>query len=490
MPAGECRYYHALLGIKASTPLQLQRCKATAKGAWRRQLLRDLEAAAGQGASCRGERLSWDLSTIVGRAPGNQKGWRAEQFGKVDLVVTDSATAICLYDGHAELLGAITFKPPTTAAKELQHDSLLATILFKCPLRVGIVGLSPPLRHSVRHYLAPRSCSILPQRRGWRADDVQLLRPAILQRRLFDDALVLSGSLLGAAHAALLGHLQLEAKLLLRLRLLDLSCTTSLPDASLAQLFTVCPNLRVLRAASSSFRTACLASLGTQQQQQQQEQQQLASVCAGADVQQQHVGRPAPALQHLEELDVSCCQVALADLLLAVGHLHSLTSLRACSLSAASTAPVCGLAGRLAELSLLDADTLSSEEAATLLQACSSLRRLALSGRRLAAEGFHRQPHAEWPVPCLTHLEVGWGTGGLYLAAAIARCPGLASLTTHVGAEVSDWHLEQLAGATSCHTLQELSLAAANITDTGITAWCVGCTGCARVFGCICSDSN
>lgn len=204
----------------------------------------------------------------------------------------------------------------------------------------------------------------------------------------------------------------------------------------------------------------------------------------------------AAACPLLERLDVSGCSVKGSALRRALRCLPSLADLRLNGSSCLHAAldpllPADGASGssgkaaaaaaslaRLTRLEALDADDLSARHAHALLAACTSLRHLALSGKQLAAEQLDRQQHAaahasgsdgssgSAALPSLVHLEVGWGTGGSFLAHLAERhAPHLASLTVHPGAAVSDWLLQRLAPACPC--LRRLQLRGANVSDAG-----------------------
>ncbi|KAL4457935.1 hypothetical protein ABPG75_012800 [Micractinium tetrahymenae] len=158
------------------------------------------------------------------------------------------------------------------------------------------------------------------------------------------------------------------------------------------------------------------------------------------------------------------------------------------SSKAAKAGRVTSVPAALTRLEALDTD-LEGRHVQALLRHCTALRSLALSGRQLAAEGFDRRQHSmhagsesscgasasSAALPSLIHLEVGWGTGGTFLLHLTQRhCPHLAALTVHVGAAVSDWHMERL--ASSCPHLGRLCLRRANVSEAGVAAMLCGCS--------------
>ena len=131
------------------------------------------------------------------------------------------------------------------------------------------------------------------------------------------------------------------------------------------------------------------------------------------------------------------------------------------------TAALAASLGRLTRLEALDCPSVTSAQAVALLRACTSLRRLALSSQQLAGERFEQRPLPGGPpLPALAHLEVGWGTGSAFLAQLAGGSPHLVSLTTHLGASVSDWQLQAVAD--SCRHLAQLSLHGSNVSDEGV----------------------
>ena len=340
----------------------------------------------------------------------------------------------------------------------------------------------------------------------------------------------------------------------LSLRFLDVNCNQGLSDASLAQLLALCPQLRVLQAAGSNAGAAVLAVLAGRQQsaaepEQRKHQSRRQSNENTADTvilaseefnqldlsdgpsQQPAAGQQAaaplpsaPACPLLEQLDLSgCCAIKGSALRRAVRCLPRLLDLRLNECSALhalldllpATGAAAGKAGRagkssgkvaavqtalakLTRLEALNADNLSGQHAASLLQQCTSLRQLALSGKQLAAEQFDRQQHGQagsgddgsggsdgdsGTLTSLLHLEVGWGTGGTLLQHPLR--PHLVSLTAHVGAAVSDWDLRQLAA--SCRFLARLSLRGTNVSDAGGAACCCVALFCAcPIAACCC----
>jgi hypothetical protein len=194
--------------------------------------------------------------------------------------------------------------------------------------------------------------------------------------------------------------------------------------------------------------------------------------------------RCLPGLLDLR-LNESGALLALLDLLPAAGAAAGQAGRP--GKSSGKVAAVQTALAQLTRLEALNADNLSGQHAATLLRQCISLRRLALSGKQLAAEQFDRQQHMQrdsgdngsggsgggrggsGTLPSLLHVEVGWGTGGTLLQHLLR--PHLISLTAHVGAAVSDWDLRQL--ATGCRFLARLSLRGANVSNAGGAA--AGC---------------
>lgn len=205
-------------------------------------------------------------------------------------------------------------------------------------------------------------------------------------------------------------------------------------------------------------------------------------------------GEPAsqPACPLLEALNLSGCATKGSALRRALRCLPQLRSLclNGCSgvgglleplaqagAAGSGAAKSCALLAGLAALTRLEAldSDLEGRHVPALLQRCTALRRLALSGRQLAAEGLDRRQHGERQqadgsgcadLPSLVCLEVGWGTGGAFLLHLAQRhCPHLAALTVHIGAELSDWHLRRLAA--SCPSLGRLRLRGANVSEAG-----------------------
>lgn len=206
---------------------------------------------------------------------------------------------------------------------------------------------------------------------------------------------------------------------------------------------------------------------------------------------------PPPACPLLEALDLSGCATQASALRRALRCLPRLRSLRlnGCSgvgglleplveaggaaggSQAARTGKMQSGLAALTRLEALDSDV-EARHVQALLGRCTALRRLALSGGQLAADGFDRQQHGEQRQgdgsgaaagASLVWLEVGWGTGGAFLLHLAQRhCPHLAALTVHVGAAVSDSHLESLAA--SCPHLGRLCLRGANVSDAGEAA--------------------
>lgn len=325
-----------------------------------------------------------------------------------------------------------------------------------------------------------------------------------------------------------------------------MSGVDGLSDASIAALLPLCPNLRALYAAGSKLGAVTLAVLAGRQQPaaasagvdapaqerqpRQHRERQRAPHSSGSATRATEelaglhlspgrpqtagaaaaAGAPQPACPLLERLDVSGCRVKGSGLRRVLRCLPQLADLRlnACSGlgsmldpllpgsgsggdAAPASVPTSGkavatvtLLGRLTRLEALDADDLSARHVAALLQHCTSLRRLALSGKQLAAE---RADHAHYSaaaacgvdassgceartLPSLLHLEVGWGSGGTLLQ-HLVRKQGrqLSSLVVHPGAAVSDDHLHTLAA--SCRSLGRLSLMCSNVSDAG------GCSG-------------
>lgn len=343
------------------------------------------------------------------------------------------------------------------------------------------------------------------------------------------------------------------------LRFLDVSGSEGLSDIGAAALLELCPNLRVLHAAGSRIGSLALAALAGRQQRQvepeaqpgrqQRYSEQRLHANSSADVASEALqglhlspGRPAarqgpgaapapappqPACPLLERLDLSGCRLKGSALRRALRCLPHLVDLRLSSCrggtsglhavvdpllsaegaagsggggsasgSSSKAAVASGILSQLIRLECLDADDLTGRHVCALLRHCTRLRRLALSGKQLAAEQFDRQQHAtdnsrpdassnssriccgsssggkedvdveEQQLPSLLHLEVGWGTGGTFLLHLAQRHGGqLASLTVHAGTAASDWLLCQLAA--SCRHLARVCLNAANVSDAG-----------------------
>lgn len=222
------------------------------------------------------------------------------------------------------------------------------------------------------------------------------------------------------------------------------------------------------RAARSSFGSAALAALCGAEPPGQQRGHAHGASEAAAEPLPQAAAVAQPCAPLLELLDISHCGLGLGPLLEVASRLPSLACLTACGVPACSGSPAAsahaGLARTLTALELMGCDDLSSGDASALLRACTSLRRLALSGNRLAAERFHVLCPA---VPTsLLHLEVGFGTGARFLACALEASPCLASLAVHLGTECSDWHAEHC--IVRCRNLRRLRLAAAHVSDAGL----------------------
>ncbi|GAB4819895.1 hypothetical protein N2152v2_006941 [Parachlorella kessleri] len=196
------------------------------------------------------------------------------------------------------------------------------------------------------------------------------------------------------------------------------------------------------------------------------------------------------------------------------------TSRRGASTAGTAGAPA-GAAGTAGSPS---AGGLSWRHLELLTQHCTSLRHLAISSRRLAAEQQAAGPLGQYSadllgpaqceqqpptdavsqhgqqgvaliqaaqqgaaqqaaeqgrqqarprLPSLLHLEVGWGTGGAFLWHSMLSSPSLASLVVHAGAVVNDWHLQKLAA--SCRHLGKLELIGSNVSDEGASAILASC---------------
>ena len=346
----------------------------------------------------------------------------------------------------------------------------------------------------------------------------------------------------------------------LPLRFLDIGGVDGLSDAGIAALLALCPNLRVLHAASSKLGSASLAALagrqqaataasaaaeapdqGRQRSPRQRQPSSRGSGCAAAAAEElaglrlspghpaqathaataaaasaeaEAAAAPQAACPLLERLDLSGCRRVkgsalrralrclprLADLRLnacaglssvldplldwmpagAGGCCSAATAGSAAAAASGKAAVAAALLGGLTRLEATDADDLSAAHAAALLRCCTSLRRLALSGKQLAGERADRAKYPAaaagssggsgdgtgTPSPSLVHLEVGWGSGGtllLHLASRHGR--HLASLVVHPGAAVSDDLLRSLTA--SCRHLARLSLKCANVSDAG-----------------------
>ena len=192
--------------------------------------------------------------------------------------------------------------------------------------------------------------------------------------------------------------------------------------------------------------------------------------------------RALRCLPKLTDLRLHGCEVhAVLDQLLPLAGSTS----KGGSKSSSKAEAVGHMLGQLSSLELMGCDDLAPGHVAVLLQRCTSLRRLALSSKQLAADQFDRQQHSSLGgsldssggsgLLSLTHLEAGWGTGGSFLVGIAQLAPCLTSLTVHVGAAVSDSQLAAVAA--SCRHLERLCLHNANVSDEGAReACCVAAT--------------
>lgn len=306
------------------------------------------------------------------------------------------------------------------------------------------------------------------------------------------------------------------------LRCLDITGNKSLADASIAALLGLCPQLRVLHAADTALGAASMAALAGRQQRAAEAQP------PGQHAQRQHcrqhpgggsteggdegkatgaasalermrlapaAAEPSPACPLLEQLDVSGCSIKGSALRRALRCLPRLTDLRLCSALHAVLDPLASddaggsskaarasqMLGQLSRLEALDADDLSSQHIRALLQHCTGLRRLALHSKQLAAERPDWRHMAAQPAGCsaaaggsspssssllplLSHLDIGWGTGGSFLL-NVPTLSSLYSLVCHPGAALSDWHLQQ--AAPRWPYLARLALRSGNVSDAG-----------------------
>lgn len=198
--------------------------------------------------------------------------------------------------------------------------------------------------------------------------------------------------------------------------------------------------------------------------------------------------RALRCLPKLTDLRLHSCEVhAVLDPLLPPAGSTS----KGGSKSSSKAEAVGHMLGQLSSLELMGCDDLAPGHVAVLLQRCTSLRRLALSSKQLAADQFDRQTHSRLggsldssssssDLPSLTHLEAGWGTGGSFLVGVAQLAPCLTSLTVHVGAAVSDSQLAAVAA--SCRHLERLCLHNANVSDEGAREAC--CVAATRMHSC------
>jgi hypothetical protein len=207
--------------------------------------------------------------------------------------------------------------------------------------------------------------------------------------------------------------------------------------------------------------------------------ERLALGGSGCRVKGSALRRALRCLPNLSDLRLHSCEVhAVLDQLLPSAGSAS----KGGSKSSSKAEALGGMLGQLSRLVLMGCDDLGPAHVAVLLQHCTNLRRLALSSKQLAAEQFDRQQHGSLGIsgsgkssgcssgggswPALTHLEVGWGSGGTFLVQVAQLTPYLTSLTTHVGAAVSDNQLAAVAA--SCRHLERLCLHNANVSDEGV----------------------
>lgn len=387
--------------------------------------------------------VSWDCADLAKRM--------GKPLDSVQLLATDAQSVVALYDEGGALL-AVLLDPGGSVQPSLL-GSQLAALVLKCPLHVGALQLDPELRQSARHYLCgwPGWPDVGGTHRGpqrHRApharlplnDDAYLVRQ-VAQRRC--GRWVLAGGPLAAEAGEALARAA-------RLRYADVRWAG--PGSPPGRQQALCSlmqqggeQLRVLHASAG-----CLCGL-LPQLQRLQRLKCLSAAAGGAPLAE--LAAVAAGLPCLEHLDASGASGPIAG----------------------SIDQACALAARLTSLRLLDADGLTSAEAAVLLDAGTELRSLALSGRTLAAEGFHHRPPSPAARPLhLIHLEVGWGTGGQWLSHALATSPHLASLAIHLGAEASDSHLE--AAAKRCRHLRRLYAIACGASDLGLAALLTSCT--------------
>lgn len=231
----------ALLGVRARTHAALQRCRGTERGAWRRQLLLDVREAQERGVAYSGADLSWDLADLP-----------PALLARLHLLVTDGEGVACCYDASGELLGAVLFPgcgahagsrgrrargPPGDRGTARRVPRLtfcqLSMLLLGCG--GGAIQLEPPARQTAAHYLpADGSGGSFIGRHARRSldDDHHMLGPAIL--RSIARWTVLGGPLWGTLGPDVADRLPRGTRL--RIRLLDVTGSTALPDASLARL--------------------------------------------------------------------------------------------------------------------------------------------------------------------------------------------------------------------------------------------------------------
>lgn len=227
---------------------------------------------------------------------------------------------------------------------------------------------------------------------------------------------------------------------------------------------------------------------------------------SGCRVKGSALRRALRCLPNLKDLRLHGCEVhAVIDPLLPSAGGNS--SKGGSSKSSSKAAAIGHVLGQLSRLELMGCDDLAPAHVAVLLQHCTSLRRLALSSKQLAAEQFDRQQHSGLGreggcskadgdgsssscccLASLTHLAVGWGAGGTFLVHAAELAPFLTSLTVHVGAAVSD---DQLAAvAASCRHLERLCLQGANVSEAGARGRAPGCDFVCCCFVCIPNENK
>ncbi len=217
--------------------------------------------------------------------------------------------------------------------------------------------------------------------------------------------------------------------------------------------------------------------------------------------------RALRCLPNLTDLGLHSCEVhAVLDPLL------PLAGSKGGNKSSSKAEAIGHVLSQLSRLEVMGCDDFSPPHVAVLLQHCTSLRRLALSSKQLAADRFDRQQHGSLSgrssssdggcgsssgsdggcgsssgLPSLQHLAVGYGAGGTFLVHAAEQAPHLTSLTIHLGAAASDSQLAAVAA--SCRHLERLCLQGANVSDEGaVQSGCGTVCLCDVVCTCTCSS--